>query len=59
MAWVAKFFVKADGDTIVMNRGVLSDIDIRRIQNYIKDNHEAMFEMWSKDSGHGYYGDSI
>ena len=35
------------------------DIDIRRIQNYIKDNHEAMFEMWSRDSGHGYYGDSI
>ncbi len=25
---------------------------------HIKLNHETMFEMWSRDSVHGYYGDN-
>ena len=31
----AKFFVKADGDTVLQNRGMLNDRDIRKIQAYI------------------------
>lgn len=54
----AKLFVKADGDTVVQRRGTLTDFELRKIQKWIKINHEIMFEIWSKDSIHGYYGES-
>ena len=54
----AKLFVKANGDTIVQHKGRVSDSDMRKIQKSIKLNHETMFEMWSKNSEHGYYGDN-
>jgi len=53
----AKLFVKADGDTIIQRQGQVSESDMRKIQKYIKLNHEIMFEKWSKDSTHGYYGE--
>ncbi len=54
----AKLFVKANGDTIVQRMGQVSERDMRKIQKYIKLNHETMFEVWSRDSEHGYYGDN-
>ncbi len=54
----AKLFVKANGDTIVQRKGQVSERDMSRIQKYIKLNHETMFELWSRDSEHGYYGDN-
>lgn len=54
----AKLFVKPDGDTIVQRQGAVSDADLRKIQKWIKLNHEVMFEVWSKDSKHGYYGEN-
>ena len=54
----AKLFVKANGDTIVQRKGQVSDRDMRKIQKYIKLNHETMFEIWSRDSEHGYYGEN-
>ena len=54
----AKLFVKPNGDTIVQNMGKVSDHDMKKIQRYIKLNHETMFEMWSRSSNHGYYGEN-
>ena len=54
----AKLFVKPDGDTIIQHKGKVSDADMRKIQKYIQLNHETMFEMWSRNSEHGYYGEN-
>lgn len=54
----AKLFVQPNGDTIVQKKGTVSDSDLRKIQRYIKENHEIMFEVWSKDSQHGYFGEN-
>ena len=54
----AKLFVQPNGDTIVQKKGTVSDSDMRKIQKYIKENHEIMFEVWSQDSKHGYYGEN-
>ncbi len=54
----AKLFVKPDGDTIIQRQGKVSDHDMNTIRKYIKLNHETMFELWSKYSKHGYYGDN-
>lgn len=54
----AKLFVKSDGETIVQRQGTISNVDMAKIRKYIKLNHEIMFEIWSRDSEHGYYGDN-
>ena len=55
----AKLFVKPNGDTIIQNQGSVSDRDIRIIQRYIKLNYLTMFELWSKNSEHGFYGEEL
>lgn len=52
----AKFFVKSDGSSIVQNKGVLKDTDIRVIQEFIKDNYKEMYLKWSEKSSKGFYG---
>lgn len=54
----AKLFVKPNGDTIVQRKGNVSDSDMSTIRKYIKANHITMFELWSKYSIHGYYGEN-
>ena len=39
----AKFFVKDTGDTVLQNRGILTDREISKIQGFIKDNYKAMY----------------
>ena len=39
----AKLFVKGNGDTEVMARGILTDRDIRIIREFIKDNYKDMY----------------
>ena len=51
----AKFFVKSDGSTVVQKRGILSDREIRVIQEFIKDHYIEMYEMWKIDSDKGFY----
>lgn len=53
----AKFFVKANGDTIVQERGILNDREIMRIQSFIKDHYEIMYNKWQDYSEEGFYGD--
>ena len=51
----AKFFVKDTGDTVLQNRGILTDREISKIQGFIKDNYKAMYMKWSEYSRNGYY----
>lgn len=48
-------FVKADGDTVVQNRGILSDFELRTIQRFIKKHYKEMYLRWEQDSDNGYY----
>ena len=49
----AKFFVKGNGDSVVQNRGILTEI--AKIQDFIKDNYEKMYEKWALYSENGFY----
>ena len=51
----AKFFVKANGDAILQNRGVLTDREISKITLFIKENYQDMYLMWAKYSEKGFY----
>ena len=53
----AKFFVKSNGDTVVQDRGMLSDIELRRLQRFIKDNYEIMYAKWRIYSTEGFFGE--
>lgn len=53
----AKLFVKSNGDTIVKRQGTVSDIDILRIQGFIKENYLTMFEKWKEYSKNGFFED--
>lgn len=51
----AKFFVKSNGDAVLQNRGILTDRDIARITEFIKDHYQEMYLRWSQYSKKGYY----
>ncbi|MBR5314812.1 MAG: DUF4160 domain-containing protein [Clostridia bacterium] len=53
----AKFFVKSNGDTTVENRGVLSDKEISKIREFIKENYRDMYLTWSSFSDQGFFGE--
>ena len=55
----AKFFVKENGDSVLQNRGRLTDREIRKIQMFIKERYKEMYLRWSEYSTMGFYeGDS-
>ena len=39
----AKFFVENTGETVLKNRGILTDKEIRIIQRFIKQNYQQMY----------------
>lgn len=51
----AKFFVKDNGDTVLQNKGRLTDREILKIQKFIKKNYREMFMKWSAYSKNGFY----
>ena len=51
----AKFFVKANGDTILQNEGILTEREIHKIQTFIKENYKDMYLKWSEYSENGFY----
>lgn len=51
----AKFFVKEDGDTVIQHRGRLNDLELRKIQRFIKENYVEMYQKWSSLSDEGFY----
>lgn len=51
----AKLYVYDNGDTLVQHKGMVSDTDMKLIQEYIKLNHEQMYKKWKNYSENGYY----
>ena len=51
----AKLFVKSDGDTVVQNRGALTERELRGIQAFVKENYKEMYLKWSAISEEGFY----
>ena len=51
----AKFWVKANGDTEIQDKGILSEHEVKVIQRYIKKHYKEMYEMWVEDSENGFY----
>lgn len=49
--------VKGNGDTVVKEQGVLTDKELRIIREFVKDNYQDMFLVWSKMSNQGFYGE--
>ena len=54
-AGTAKLFVRSNGDTVLQNRGILSDRELRCIQQFIKENYREMYLKWSRLSEEGFY----
>ena len=53
----AKFFVQSNGETVVANNGVLTEREIRVLQEFIKDNYREMYLKWAKKSEKGFFGE--
>lgn len=53
----AKLFVQKDGSTVVNNRGILSDRELRQIQSFVKDHYKEMYLTWAQMSENGFYAD--
>lgn len=51
----AKFFVKADGSTVLKRRGDLSDFQISLIKKFIKANYLDMYKTWKDFGGSDFY----
>ena len=51
----AKFFVKADGETDVAEKGQLNEREITGIQAFIKKHYREMYLKWSEMSDVGFY----
>ena len=51
----AKFFVKGNGDSVLQNRGLLTDREVSKIQAFIKENYEKMYGKWAQYSEKGFY----
>ena len=47
-----KFFVRADGSSVLQKRGDLTDKEINVIEKFIKLNYQDMYKTW-KDFGGG------
>lgn len=50
-----KFFVRENGDTVLQNRGVMTDREIRIVQEFIKRNYQEMYLKWAEYSQNGFY----
>lgn len=55
----AKFFVLENGDTVLQNRGILNDREIRIIQGFIKQNYQEMYLKWAEYSSEGFYNNQV
>lgn len=49
----AKFFVKSNGETLVEDKGILNDREIRIIREFIKENYREMYLKWAEKSNTG------
>ncbi len=52
----AKLFVRSDGSTVVKEKGILNDRELRSIQAFIQENYLDMYKKWQLLSDEGFYG---
>lgn len=52
----AKFFVKADGTSVMKRRGDLTDSEISTIEKFIKANYLDMYKTWKDFGGGDFFG---
>lgn len=53
----AKFFVKGDGSTVVVNHGRLTVREERIIREFIQEHYREMYLRWSQFSNEGFFGE--
>ena len=53
-AGTAKLFVKEDGETVIAEKGLLTDRDLRKIRLFIKENYKEMYILWKRYSQEGF-----
>ena len=51
----AKLFVHEDGSTTVKKHGRLTDVELHKIQEFIREHYLEMYELWRTDSDNGFY----
>ena len=51
----AKYFVKADGSSVLQKRGDLTATEENTIRKYIKENYLDMYKMWKEFGGGDFY----
>ena len=51
----AKFFVKANGDSVVQKRGDLTDREINIITRFIRENYLDMYKTWKDFGGEDFF----
>lgn len=51
----AKFFVRADGSSILQKRGDLTEKEITIIEKFISQNYKDMYKMWKDFGGKDFY----
>ena len=51
----AKFFVRADGPTVLQKRGDLTDKQIKIIEKFIEANYLDMYKTWKDFGGKNFY----
>ncbi|MEF9880082.1 MAG: DUF4160 domain-containing protein [Clostridia bacterium] len=51
----AKLFVQSDGSTVVQEKGIVNDRELRSIQSFVKENYLEMYLKWSLLSNEGFY----
>ena len=54
----AKFFVKENGDSVIQNRGILTNKELGQIQGFIKNNYKEMYIKWSEYSEKNFFGNN-
>ena len=54
----ASLNVCSNGDTVIQNRGVLTDRELSKIQSFIKDNYKEMYLKWASMSENGFFGEN-
>jgi len=53
----AKFFVQSNGETVVANKGVLTERELKVLREFIKDNYREMYLKWAEKSDKGFFGE--
>ena len=51
----AKFFVKANGDTVLQKASDLNSRQVSGMQQFIKENYREMYARWQEFSDTGFY----